>query len=165
MRRDRAAHEVRYLVLPDVQSPWLLAQVRWPDLFQAISPARPYWQSDPGLFDLPYDASAVRVSAEQAQGIAAEWGATLPDEDKGSVGPSFIRRMPANWSHLSPAEKRAWSIGPELRAQARWWRRPLPQTRTTVDPVVLIDLVDTAPELVIDLRDSAFVDVTWVDSQ
>jgi hypothetical protein len=175
MRRDAVADEVRYLVLPDVENPWLLARVRWPDVFQAISPARPYWQSDPGLFDLPYDPSGVRVTANWAEAIAAEWGATLPGEGEGSVGPSFIRRMPANWSHLTPAEKRAWSIGPEPRARTRRWRRRREgEAGTTAYPVVLIDtgqvidltdaaLADVRPAQVIDLTDAAFVDVTWTD--
>jgi hypothetical protein len=148
MRRDLVADEVKYLVLPDVQNPWLLARVRWPDVFQAISPARPYWQSDPGLFDLPYDPSGVPISAERAEAIAAEWGATLPAEGEGSVGPSLIRRMPANWSRLTPAEKRAWSIGPEPR---RRWRRPRGNgAGTTGGPEVLVDAFG---ERVIDLTD------------
>jgi hypothetical protein len=143
------ADEVKYLVLPDVQNPWLLARVRWPDVFQAISPARPYWQSDPGLFDLPYDPSGVPISAERAEAIAGEWGATLPAEGEGSVGPSLIRRMPANWSRLTPAEKRAWSIGPEPRGR-RWWRRRGNEAGTTAGPEVLVDAFG---ERVIDLTD------------
>jgi len=41
--------------------------------------------------------------------VAAAWGRQLrpePDTD----APSFIRRMPANWSDLSPAERRALAI-------------------------------------------------------
>jgi hypothetical protein len=151
MRRDLVADEVKYLVLPDVQNPWLLARVRWPDVFQAISPARPYWQSDPGLFDLPYDPSGVPISAERAEAIAAEWGATLPAEGEGSVGPSLIRRMPANWSRLTPAEKRAWSIGPEPRGR-RWRRRRGNGAGTTGGPEVLVDAFG---ERVIDLTDKA----------
>jgi len=168
MRGEVAPKNIQYLVLPDVQNPWLLARVRWPDVFQAISPARPHWQSDPGLFDLPYDPSGVPVTAQRAEAIAAEWGATLPSEADGSVGPSFIRRMPANWSNLSPAEKRAWCIGPEPRARSgRWWRRRAREVATATEPLMSID---SEPEQVIDLTDSvmdltdtSLADVTWTD--
>ena len=52
--------EIQYLVLPDPDHPHLLACVRWPDVFHAISPVRPEWQNDPGLFDLPYSRAAPR---------------------------------------------------------------------------------------------------------
>jgi hypothetical protein len=101
--------EVQYLVLPDSTNPYLLAMVRWPDVAQAISVGRPEWQGDQGLFDLPYDPSSVPVTPAQAASIAARWGARLPS---GRQDPplSLIRRMPANWSNLVPAEKRAWSL-------------------------------------------------------
>jgi hypothetical protein len=103
--------DVQYLVLPDADNPYLLARVRWPDVCQAISPVRPYWQDDPGLFDLPYDASSTPVTFEQAKAIAAAWDARLPSAGAGPVsGPSLVRRMPADWSNLSRAEQRAWSI-------------------------------------------------------
>ena len=102
------AHEVCYFVLPDAVNPCILARVRWPDVFEAISPTRADWQQDPGLFDLPYDPGRREVSAEQAEEIARAWGATLgPDE---VLPPSLMRRMPANWSDPSRAEQRAWSI-------------------------------------------------------
>ena len=103
--------DVQYLVLPDTTNPYLLARVRWPDVFQAISAGRPYWQDDPGLFDLPYDPSSTEVTLEQATAIAADWGARLPADEKARTSdPSLIRRMPADWSNLAPAELRAWSI-------------------------------------------------------
>ena len=70
VRRGSAADEVQYLVLPDVSNPWLLARVRWPDVFQAISPARRDWQTDPGLFDLPYDPSSAAVTLDEAVGVS-----------------------------------------------------------------------------------------------
>jgi len=101
--------EVQYLVLPDIANPYLLAIVRWPDIAQAISLGRPEWQGDQGLFDLPYDPSSVTVTPAQAASIAARWGSRLPTA--GQDPPlSLIRRMPANWSNLVPAEKRAWSL-------------------------------------------------------
>jgi hypothetical protein len=103
--------EVQYLVLPDAANPHLLARVRWPDVFQAISPVRPDWQDDLGLFDLPHDPTSTRVTRERAATIATEWGAQIPSDDAGTTPTSaLIRRMPANWSDLSRAEKRAWSI-------------------------------------------------------
>jgi PilZ domain len=101
--------EVRYLVLADRAVPYLLARVRWPDVAQAISAARPDWLDDPGLFDLPYDDSAVTVSFAQAASVAEGWGRHLhtePAED----APYYIRRMPADWSDLSPSERRTWGI-------------------------------------------------------
>jgi hypothetical protein len=135
--------EVQYLVLPGT-NPFLLARVRWPDVAQAISAARPDWQDDIGLFDLPEDPSSVPVTESQAAAIAAAWGARLPRDD----GPlaarlPLIRRMPADWSDLTPAEIRKWSLESEIvprrslpRAAGeaggvtpaapsshRWWRR------------------------------------------
>jgi hypothetical protein len=101
--------EVTYLVLTDRAVPYLLARVRWPDVAQAITVGSPDWLDDPGLFDLPYDPSAVTVSFPQAASVAAGWGRQLSAETADGV-PSFMRRMPANWSDLSPAERRAWGI-------------------------------------------------------
>ncbi len=97
------------LVLADRAVPYLLARVRWPDVAQAISVARPDWLDDPGLFDLPYDRSAVKLSFSQAASVAASWGRQLQPGAAEGV-PSYIRRMPANWSDLSPSERRAWGI-------------------------------------------------------
>lgn len=101
--------DVTYLVLADRASPYLLARVRWPDVAQAITVGSPDWLDDPGLFDLPYEPSAMKVSFPQAASVAAAWGRQLrPQPDKDA--PSFIRRMPANWSDLSSAERRALGI-------------------------------------------------------
>jgi hypothetical protein len=103
--------EVQYLVLPDTTHPYLLARVRWPDVYQAISPVRPDWQDDPGLFDLPYDPSSTPVSYAEATAIAGDWGAQLlAEETARNAKLVLMRRMPANWSDLSRAERRAWSI-------------------------------------------------------
>lgn len=119
--------EVKYLVLADRAVPYLLARVRWPDVAQAISAASPDWRDDPGLFDLPYDPAAVTVSFPQAASVAAAWGRRLHTEPADHA-PSYIRRMPANWSDLSPSERRTWGIefvgrrhGPPRRIG---WRRP-----------------------------------------
>jgi len=109
MRGGSEVAEVQYLVLPDNGDPYLLARVRWPDVAQAISEGRPEWQGDPGLFDLPYDPGSATVTRAQAASIAARWGANLPLETE-DPAISLIRRMPANWSNLVPAEKRAWSL-------------------------------------------------------
>jgi PilZ domain len=101
--------EMRYLLLADRGVPYLLARVRWPDVAQAITAGCPDWLDDPGLFDLPYSPSAVTVSFSQAASVAAGWGTQLRTEPAVGVA-SFIRRMPANWSDLSPAERRAWHI-------------------------------------------------------
>ncbi len=125
--------EVQYLVLPDSTNPYLLARVRWPDICQAMSPVRPDWQEDPGLFDLPYDPCGTPVTFEQAAAIAAEWGTHFPREERaGTAVPSLMRRMPANWSNLSRAERNAWSLeylktrkraAAEARPPRRRWRR------------------------------------------
>ncbi len=109
MTRTSDVADVQYLVLPDLGSPYLLAMVRWPDVAQAISVGRPEWQGDQGLFDLPYDPNSVRVTPTYAASIAARWGAHLLSEREDPPS-SLIRRMPANWSNLVPAEKRAWSL-------------------------------------------------------
>lgn len=109
MARTSEVAEVQYLVLPDITTPYLLAMVRWPDVAQAISVGRPEWQGDQGLFDLPYDPGSVQVTPTHAASIAARWGARLPSEGQDPPS-SLIRRMPANWSNLVPAEKRAWSL-------------------------------------------------------
>jgi hypothetical protein len=111
MRDRRHVRPIAYLVLPNAEAPFLLARVRWPDVYQAISAVRTDWQDDPGLFDLPYSPASVHISYEQAAEIAEEWGADLPSEDaEQEFGPSLIRRMPSEWSSLSTAERRAWSI-------------------------------------------------------
>jgi hypothetical protein len=116
--------DMTYLVLADRAVPYLLAKVRWPDVAQAITVGNPDWLEDPGLFDLPYDPGAVAVSFPQAASVAAGWGRQLDAGAADSV-PSFIRRMPANWSDLSPVERRA--LGIEFlgrpRASARRVRR------------------------------------------
>ncbi len=123
-----AAGELRYLVLAERAVPYLLARVRWPDVAQAISAASPDWLDDPGLFDLPYDPSAVFVSFPQAASVAAGWGRRLEAEAAEDI-PSYIRRMPANWSDLSPSERRTWGIEFVGRrgAPARRARRPRPR--------------------------------------
>ena len=118
------SREVGYLVLADRAAPYLLARVRWPDVAQAITAGSPDWLDDPGLFDLPYEPSAVAVSFTQAASVAAGWGRQLHAEPAQGV-PSFIRRMPANWSDLSPVERRAYgleSVG-RRRVSARRLRR------------------------------------------
>jgi hypothetical protein len=118
------AADMTYLVLADRAVPYLLAKVRWPDVAQAITVGNPDWLEDPGLFDLPYEPSAVSVSYPQAASVAAGWGRQL-DAGPADNAPSFIRRMPANWSDLSPVERRA--LGIEFlgrpRASARRVRR------------------------------------------
>ncbi len=119
--------DVKYLVLADRAVPYLLARVRWPDVAQAISAARPDWLDDPGLFDLPHDPSVVTVSFPQAVSVAAGWGRQLHAEPAENV-PSYIRRMPATWSDLSPSERRTWGIEfvGRRRAPARCIRRLRP---------------------------------------
>lgn len=116
--------EVRYLILADRAAPYLLARVRWPDVAQAITASCPDWLDDPGLFDLPYDRSSVTVSFAQAASVAAGWGRQLRAEPATGV-PSLIRRMPANWSDLTPAERHAWGLEPvrRRRVSARRLRR------------------------------------------
>jgi hypothetical protein len=118
MRDHRQVRPVAYLVLPNAEAPFLLARVRWPDVYQAISVVRTDWQDDPGLFDLPYAPACVHISHEEAVAIAEGWGARMPSEDANQQsGPSLIRRMPSDWSSLSTAERRAWSI--EIEKPAR----------------------------------------------
>jgi hypothetical protein len=151
-------------VLPDVDDPWLLARVRWPDVYQAISEAAPEWRSDPGLFDLPYDPSAVAVTAEQAEAIATSWGAHVPAADEGPVpGPALIRRMPANWSELAPAVTHTWWIDARSRLRAgretrRARRRRLRGAASAGDAAPVIVISDIEPDHVIDLTDAAGVE-------
>jgi hypothetical protein len=134
-RARRGRRPVAYLVLPNVVEPFLLARVRWPDVFQAISPVRPDWQDDPGLFDLPYSPAGFTVSRDEATRLAELWGARLPSEEEDQVsGPSLIRRMPSDWANLSMAEKRAWSIVVRKTRRGRLGRRAV--------PAAVIDLTD-----------------------
>jgi hypothetical protein len=130
---SKTVDEMQYLVLAHRAVPYLLARVRWPDVAQAMSAACPDWLDDPGLFDLPYDSSALALSFGQAASIAAAWGVQLSPEPVENA-PSYIRRMPANWSDLSPSERRAWGIelvgGPRTPTR-RFRRKRVP----TTDPV------------------------------
>jgi hypothetical protein len=47
MRDHRPVKPVACLVLPNAEAPFLLARVRWPDAYQAISAVRTDWQDDP----------------------------------------------------------------------------------------------------------------------
>jgi hypothetical protein len=126
---------------------------------------RPDWQTDPGLFDLPYDPSSTEVSPEAAAALAAEWGARMPAADERVMGgPELIRRMPADWSNLSPAENRAWSIEPNrARRRApggeprrrRWRRRRETIDLTLEESVESIVLSQLEPDDVIDLTDAS----------
>lgn len=116
------AREITHLVLTDHAVPYLLARVRWPDVAQAITVGNPNWLDDPGLFDLPYNKDAVAVTFTQAASVAAGWGIQLRAEPADNA-PSFIRRMPANWSDLSPAERRAFGI--EFVGSSRASARPI----------------------------------------
>lgn len=131
--------DVKYLVLADRAVPYLLARVRWPDVAQAMSARTPDWLDDQGLFDLPYDPSAVMLTFPQAASVAASWGRQLHPGAAQGV-PSYIRRMPANWSDLSPSERRAWgieSVG-TTRATMRRIRRPSWfEAKTTVPSVAM----------------------------
>ncbi len=138
------AGEIPYFVLVDRAVPYLLARVRWPDVAQAISAPNPDWLDDPGLYDLPYDPSAVRVSFAQAASVAAGWGIQLDAEPAEGV-PSYLRRMPANWSDLSPSERRAWGI--ELVGTRRSPARPVRRSA-----VVPSELNGRDPERRRDLR-------------
>jgi hypothetical protein len=110
-REGHHRRPIAYVVLPNAAEPFLLARVRWPDVYQAISAARPDWQDDPGLFDLPYAPTSTAVTYEEAVEIAGEWGARIPSDEEGKKpGPSLIRRMPSDWQGLSTAERRAWAI-------------------------------------------------------
>jgi hypothetical protein len=77
---------------------------------------------DLGLFDLPYEAVSSEVTFAQAAAIASDWGASLPSEETAiECARPLIRRMPADWSGLTPAEERAWSlefVTTGLRAEA-----------------------------------------------
>jgi hypothetical protein len=66
----------------------------------------------------------VPVSFAQAASVAAGWGRQLRAEPAEGV-PSLVRRMPANWSDLTPAERHAWGLEParKQRLSARRLRR------------------------------------------
>lgn len=153
----RRGSDVQYLVLGDPSDPFFLARVRWPDVFDAISPARPTWLPDVGLFDLPYDPASTAISRAEATRLAASWGATLPgpEEPSDATGLTMIRRMPANWSNLSPAEMRPWALdivrAEQRRAQRpRWFRR----RRGVTAPAPVLDL-RSGTARTIDLTDAA----------
>jgi hypothetical protein len=116
------AGEIQYLVLAHAGEPFLLARVRWPDVAQAVTPGCLEWQEDVGLFDLPGDPGSAPVTLDQAVDIAVGWGAQLPSEPTVGSGPLLIRRMPANWSDMPPAERRAWSL--DLAPSKSRRRRP-----------------------------------------
>jgi len=143
------AAELQYMVLSDNTNPYLLARVRWPDVAQAISAGRPDWQDDPGLFDLPYDPSGVTVTRAEAVSIAEAWGANI-DSDTAFPAFSLIRRMPANWSNLVPAEKRAWSLeflGRRNRASSRRLRSRLHTRQPSQQATQLIGITAMKPRL------------------
>lgn len=119
-----STHEVTHLVLTDGAVPYLLARVRWPDVAQATTVGNGTWLDDPGLFDLRHDSNAVPLTFAQAASVAAGWGMQLSAEPA-SDAPSFIRRMPANWSDLPPVERRAYGIEfvGKKRTSARHVRR------------------------------------------
>jgi hypothetical protein len=102
---------IKYFVLGGATNPYLLARVRWPDVGQAITAGCRNWLDDLGLFDLPYDPISAPVSFDQAAAIASEWGTSLPSAETAiECARPLIRRMPADWSRLTPAEKRAWAL-------------------------------------------------------
>ena len=112
--------EIQYVTLIEGSDTVLLARVRWPDVADAITPGLSEWQTDPGLFDLPYDPNGASVTRERAETIAAKWGTYLPSATSSvGSGPSVIRRMPANWSQLSSAERRAWGLEPYAAGRRR----------------------------------------------
>jgi hypothetical protein len=103
--------DVKYFVLGGASSPYLLARVRWPDVAQAISAGCRNWLDDLGLFDLPYEPTSTELAYAEAAAIASEWGTSLPSEQTAiECARPLIRRMPADWSGLAPAEKRAWAL-------------------------------------------------------
>jgi PilZ domain len=122
------AGEIKYYVLLDRAAPYLLARVRWPDVAQAITAGNPDWLDDIGLFDLPYDPTAVTVSFTQAASVAAGWGRQLHAEPARDV-PSFIRRMPSNWSDITPVERQA--LGLDSARRRRVSARSLRRLRST----------------------------------
>jgi hypothetical protein len=104
----RDTREVSYLVLTDRAVPYLLARLRWPDVAQSMTVSNPRWLNDPGLFDLPYDSSAVNVSYSQAASVAAGWGAQLRAGAAAAVPVS--RPITANRPDKSSRNGRARSI-------------------------------------------------------
>ena len=137
--------EIHYLVLADRAVPYLLARVRWPDVAQAISAGYPDWLDDIGLFDLPYDPNAVPVSFTQAASVAAGWGRKLGTEPAANV-PSFIRRMPANWSDMTPGEQRAFGLEPADRRRLSVRRlRRIRASQATISAPAPVAALGNAP--------------------
>jgi hypothetical protein len=170
-------NEIQYLVLRDATEPFLLARVRWPDIFQAISPARPTWQDDPGLFDLPYSPAGTEIGYDEAARLATKWGAALPGEDEGAVpGPALIRWMPSEWESLSRAEQRAWSLEskrPERAprpAKAERAKRPKPAraakpaaaANVLAEPVAAMSSPESRVRELLESRDITLVAVEQV---
>ena len=138
------AREIQFLVLAHGGQPYLLARVRWPDVAQAVTPGCLEWQEDVGLFDLPDDPGSTPVTLDRAVDIAVGWGAHLPSEPTVGSGPLLIRRMPANWSDMPPAERRAWSLD---LAPARGRNRRRSAVAGQVSPAGPVRLVRLAASL------------------
>jgi hypothetical protein len=126
------ANSLRYFILSDKGGPYFLARVRWPNIAQAISVTHPYWLDDQGLFDLPYSPASTAVDAHDAEVLARSWGADFPlDETVPAEATPLIRRMPANWAYLTPAERRAWSLDTSMRHRHRLSRGNRDETPRT----------------------------------
>ena len=146
--------DIGYWALPHSSDPYLLARIRWPDVAEAISPGCPEWQHDVGLFDLPYDHHSRSLSEDEAATWAARWGAALPDGALAEPALMLIRRMPANWSNPSPADRRAWAldgtarhlegVSPDAARPGRpsWWARVM--ARRTAGPEAAVTVPDAA---------------------
>ena len=119
--------EIAYLVLTERAAPYLLARVRWPDVAQAITVGNPDWLDDPGLFDLPYEPSAVPVSFAQATSVAAGWGRQLRAEAAEGV-PSSSGGCPR--TGLTCA-RRAACLWPRLVGKRRVSARRLRRLRSS----------------------------------
>jgi len=141
--------DIGYWALPDSSDPYLLARVRWPDVAEAISPGCPDWRHDTGLFDLPYNRHSRSLTEDEAALWAARWGANLPEGAGAEPALVLIRRMPATWSNLSPADRRAWALDGVLPHVGRgirpsWLTRLVAWAKATTGTTASVVVPDTA---------------------
>ncbi|HLM96596.1 MAG TPA: PilZ domain-containing protein [Acidimicrobiales bacterium] len=166
-RTSAVVPDIGYWAFPDSSDPYLLARVRWPDVAEAISPGCPDWRHDTGLFDLPYDRHSRSLTEDEAALWAGRWGAGLPEDDGAEPALVLIRRMPANWSNLSPADRRAWTldgvarplegVSPDAYGWARmsWWRRLVAWAKPAAPPTAPVKASDDTEPIAAEERRQA----------
>ena len=115
MDEPRELGEIRYLVLPDSVSPCLLARMR--ARLTSHRPSAPYGPSGCTTRDCS-TCPTTRPAQQSPSPVPRQsptTGGSTSTADTAEPVPSLIRRLPANWSSLVPAERHAWSLAPARR--------------------------------------------------